>query len=456
MGIPYCEVQSDNNLSTETKNFIASQRTGIIKKLKSNQIPGASIALLDKKHLLWAAGIGFADGEKPVTPETVFSIQSISKIFIATAVMIEVQDGNLALDCPINEYLPEFTVNSRFEKYPATKITLQHLLTHTAGFTHEAPVGNNFDQLSPSFEAHIESISQTWLKFPVGSKESYSNLGFDLAGYILQRVSKQPLGKYMKEKIFKPFNMTNTTMDTREIESNENKAAGHSRGVKKLQVTVPMLAAGGIYTNVIDLARFVQFHLNQGQVDSHRLLLGIGRIQKHNTYCLGHGGGGFGFLATVLWYPEYGVGAIEMTNSADHHIQGQIANWLLDGIIGKGIISRESRPSFFPGLEQLTDRQPPRQADPLFSPTTFRAEWKALMGVYVAILRGNELTWWAQITVKVKPPFTWKIHRKDDYLYLDNEPLQEHEPLLFFTPSGEALDFRMDPPTWRNIKLKKK
>ncbi len=104
----------------------------------------------------------------------------------AAAIMLAVQRGLLDLDKPIAAYLPDFTVNSRFEAKPQAKMTLRHLLSHRAGFTHEAPIGNNDDLSFPSFEAHVRSISDTWLRFPVGDRFRYSNLGVDLAGFILQ------------------------------------------------------------------------------------------------------------------------------------------------------------------------------------------------------------------------------------------------------------------------------
>ena len=141
------------------------------------------------------------DHKVAVTPDTIFSVQSTSKNFTAMSVLLAVQDGLLNLDVPITTYLPDFTVHSIFEEHPERKITLRMLLSHTAGFTHEAPVGNNFDLGPVSFEDHIKSISDTWLRFPVGTGYAYSNLGIDLAGYILQKASGQPFAEYVEEKL---------------------------------------------------------------------------------------------------------------------------------------------------------------------------------------------------------------------------------------------------------------
>ena len=132
-------------------------------------VPGLAVALVDTDRALWVEGFGHLDGagSAPVSADSIFSVQSMSKLFTATAVMQAVAAGRLDLDAPITTYLPGFTVHSAFEKHPERKITLRMLLSHTAGFAHEAPVGNNNDLDPGTFDAHVRSISDTWLRFPV-------------------------------------------------------------------------------------------------------------------------------------------------------------------------------------------------------------------------------------------------------------------------------------------------
>ena len=173
---------------------IARYRQRIPELMAEQGVPGLAVALVDGDRALWVEGFGYRDhqGGAPVTADTIFSVQSMSKFFTATAVMQAVAAGRLDLDEPITTYLPEFTVHSAFEEHPERKITLRMLLSHTAGFTHEAPVGNN-NELDPGdFDVHVRSISDTWLRFPVGTGYAYSNLGIDLAGYILERVEGKP------------------------------------------------------------------------------------------------------------------------------------------------------------------------------------------------------------------------------------------------------------------------
>jgi CubicO group peptidase (beta-lactamase class C family) len=350
--------QAANKTSTPDYSAIISDfRASIPKLMREQKVPGLALAVVDDQGILWMEGFGYtADDHKiAVTPDTLFSAQSMSKNFTAAAVLIAVQDGLLDMDTPIKEYLPGFTVNSRFQAHPEEKITLRLLLSHRAGFTHEAPVGNNYDGNSSSFEKHIRSISHTWLRFPVGQRYSYSNLGVDLAGYILQVKSGMTFQRYVKQKLLDPIGMAASSFEMDYIRRSAQRAVGHS-SLPKEAVEVPMIPAGGLYTNARELARYVQFHLNGGKVSGAALIndnllrqmyeipsalprqtegygLGIAISSKHEAMCLNHGGGGFGFLSNMIWYPEFGLGIVLLTNSSDHSFQNALPNQVLDRFI---------------------------------------------------------------------------------------------------------------------------
>jgi len=327
-------------------------------------IPGMSVAIIVDGAVRWVRGFGVTDrlGRLPVTPDTMFSLQSCSKTFTATAVMLAVQEGFLDLDLPIAAYLPDFTVLSRFDEHPERTITMRHLLSHRAGFTHEAPVGNNYerDTAGSSFEAHIASIGRTWLRFPVGQRYAYSNLGADLAGHILQTVSGMPFAEYVKEKLFRPLGMTQSSFDHEAVRAAHDRAIGHDVFVEAaggdVPLVVPMIPAGGLYASVRDVARFICFHINKGVVEGRTLLarkyledmvsipwplpgqragyaLGVATdLQRHTLRC-NHGGGGFGFLSDMIWYPELGLGIAVLTNSSNHRLQWRYANQVLDRLL---------------------------------------------------------------------------------------------------------------------------
>jgi CubicO group peptidase (beta-lactamase class C family) len=311
---------------------------------KGKDVPGAAVIIVDDKNILWEETLGHTDRSqaKPVTPRTLFSIQSMSKSFTALGILTAVQDRLLDLDKPVSEYLPDFRVNSRFEDHPERKMTLRHLLSHHAGFTHEAPVGSNYDSRPHTFSEHILSIPSTWLRYPVGYRYSYSNLGVDLAGYILENQSGTPFVKYIHDRVLVPLGMKDSTLDIAEIMKAEDRALGHVASHVNvpggIPVEIPMIPAGGVYTNIRDMGRYMQFFINRGRVDGRQVLredllkemeapafpeeferfgygLCIQSFAGGGTYFLSHSGGGYGFSTSMAYFPELKIGIITLANS---------------------------------------------------------------------------------------------------------------------------------------------
>jgi CubicO group peptidase (beta-lactamase class C family) len=112
-------------VSPTIADIVARYREEIQQEMQMRHIPGLAIAVVDDKDILWEEGFGYTDwdGQTPVTPSTLFSIQSMSKSFTATAAMIAAQEGLVYLDAPITIYLPDFTAHSIFEEHPEQKMT---------------------------------------------------------------------------------------------------------------------------------------------------------------------------------------------------------------------------------------------------------------------------------------------------------------------------------------------
>jgi CubicO group peptidase (beta-lactamase class C family) len=322
----------------QTDSFIDQARNGVRQEIDRHGIVGASAALIIDGAPVWVECFGTTGGKTPapVDPDTIFSIQSTSKHVCATAIMLAVQQGLLDLDRPLSAYLPDFTVNSRYEADPIGAMSLRALLSHRAGFTHEAPVGNNFIPASPSFEAHIRSIQHTWLRYPIGERYSYSNLGIDLAGYVLERESGLPYAACLRQWVFEPQGMRSTTASADVYVANPNRAVGHQPGFDDIPVRIPIIPSGGVYTSIDDLVRYAQFHLNRGRSAERQLLdeslwqemhafrygsdyaLGVARIERRlrdrNIELLTHNGGGFGFGSSFIYDPAEGLGWIVLFN----------------------------------------------------------------------------------------------------------------------------------------------
>ncbi|HZX05460.1 serine hydrolase domain-containing protein [Kribbella sp.] len=385
--------------------------------LEEHRLPGLAVGVCTADSVLWAGGFGVtrAGGDVPIGTETMFSVQSCSKMYTATAVLHAVREGLVEMDEPIVRYLPEFRVRSAFEEDPERRITVRHLLSHTAGFTHEAPVGSNYVVGRESFEEHCRSIYQTWLRFPVGERFEYSNLGIDLAGYILQRRSGLPFHEYVRRVLFEPLGLERTSFDARVIVRERDRAIGHSKGYLRLPVRVPMVAAGGLYTSVADACRYVQFHLTEAEslaelYEGKTYGLGVALAEANGIPVRGHGGGGFGFLSDMYWAPEAGIGVVVLTNSTAHPLHWKLACDIFREVVGT--TAAEDGP------------------------------WNRDYAIHVSGVRDG--------TARL---------RKVNGIHLfehwngQNFPLREHQPGLYISSNGEMLDLTQTPPTYANVRL---
>jgi CubicO group peptidase (beta-lactamase class C family) len=328
-------------------------------EIKKAKIPGAAIAVIDDQHIVWEKTYGHIDapGSRAVDVKTLFCVRSVSKNFTALAVLIGVQEGLVDLDTPINEYLPGFTVKSRFEPHPEKRITLRHMLAHRAGFTFDPPPGNHFRD-SDYFLRHIKSISGTWLLYPVGYRFAYSSYGYDLAAYILQVRSGKPFAQYVKENILDPIGMTDSSFDLEAVLKRKNRARGHHVNGGNVPLRFPEIAGAGLYSNIRDMARYVRFHLNNGIVNGRRILradlmetfhsllfplpgqrtgYGCGLFHEvtANTFSLYHPGGGRGFQTLMMLYPGLKYGVVILTNLYEHPLTGIQARGVINGPIFK-------------------------------------------------------------------------------------------------------------------------
>jgi CubicO group peptidase (beta-lactamase class C family) len=157
---------------------IAKLKEQLPQQMTQMNVPGLAIAQVDGDKLVWAKGRGYTDrnNQTKVTADTLFGLMSVSKTYTATGFLIAVEKGLLKIDDPLKKYYPQFTVKSRFGAEEADRITFRHLLSHWSGLPHEPPCGKLFNDRECPFADRIRSISEAWLKFPVGGGFSYSNL----------------------------------------------------------------------------------------------------------------------------------------------------------------------------------------------------------------------------------------------------------------------------------------
>src|SRR5215469_9134171 len=319
-------------------------------EMEDKKLPAVSIALIDDQQVVWAQGFGYADPDKkiPASPETVYRIGSVSKLFTDIGVMQLVERGELDLDAPIQTFLPEFRPHNPFHK----DITLRQLMSHRAGLLREPPVGNYFDPTELSLAAMVHSLNETTLVYPPESHTKYSNAGVATVGYVLEKHSGQPFASYLKNAVLEPMGLRSSAFQP-EPQLMARLAKAYMWSYDGLQFQAPtfelgMAPAGCMYSTVLDLGRFLSVLFNQGQGSAGRVLqagtlekmwtpqfakpgrksgfgLGFYVSQLDGHRVVEHGGAIYGFATQAAGLPDDKLGAVavstmDSSNAVTSHV----------------------------------------------------------------------------------------------------------------------------------------
>jgi CubicO group peptidase (beta-lactamase class C family) len=326
---------------------------------------GLSMALIDGSGMTWSGSRGYADiaAQIPMSTDTVLNIASISKTVTATSLMLLVEQGKLDLDRDINSYLPFTVVNTQ---HPEEIVTTRQLLTHTSAIidrqdlyfsaTSYYPEADNPLSLGEFLQAYLSPDGKyyeagNFASYPPGTKQQYSNIGFGLAGYLVEGLSGVPLNRFSAQHIFKPLGMDASGWMLTEIDSRRHAKLYEWNGEEQVPVEWYGLATwpdGGLRTSVRDLARFYAAVIGGGQFQETRILAKesvetmfalqfapgqvLAAVQEDESHqqalawsyhrvkagkmVLGHGGGDPGVATDAQFFPQAGVGAILLVNTS--------------------------------------------------------------------------------------------------------------------------------------------
>lgn len=239
-------------------------------EMKKQNIKGISIALVDDQRIVWAEGFGFADvaNQIPATPETVYRVASLSKLFTVTAAMQLAEQGKIDIDRALQSDLPEFSMKTRFEN--AAPITPRTLMTHHSGLPSDWGQGKWSRNPAPLSEI-VTQVRDEYVVHPPNVRFSYSNLGMTLLGHLVERVSGRDFVSYTDEAVLAPLGMTHSSFAlTPEIRP--LLAKGYWKDKEAEEMTFRDLPAGALYSNVLDLGRFVQMMLANGKSGGSQIL----------------------------------------------------------------------------------------------------------------------------------------------------------------------------------------
>ncbi len=241
------------------------------------RVPGLAVGVMRGGTVVYRAGFGVTalpDGQ-PVTPSTLFHMASVTKPFVATAIMQLVGEGKVGLDSLVTVYLPYF----RMKDPRAATITIRQLVTHTSGM----PDVTDYHWDRPeyddgSLERWVRGLADSSLIAAPGEKWQYSNIGFEILADVIAKVSGQPFEDYVQAKILRPLGMKKSTLLMTDIDSTL-MAYGHgadSAGTYHRTGSYPYnrrhAASSTLHSNVDDMLRWGAANLAQGTLDGGRIL----------------------------------------------------------------------------------------------------------------------------------------------------------------------------------------
>lgn len=329
---------------TYTKEYISWL---IEQKMKKADITGLSIALVDDQEVVWAQGFGYADKQANIraTPDTVYHLGSIAKVFTATAAMQLADQSEMDIDQPLQKYLPEFSIRSRFGD--TGKITPRNIMTHHSGLPCTWAHGMSERHPAP-FTNVVLAVKNEYMAYPPDYIFSYSNLGTTLLGAAISRVSGEDYASHMNNHLLRPLGMTQSVFASSIPGKSYNKG-------KEIEV-IPLrdLPSAGLNSSVRDMSSFMRMVFADGKYDGRQILkpeslremlkvqntsvpldfdfkMGLGwmlsgvNMPRAGTVA-SHGGTTLNYHTLLTVLPEHKLGVVVLSNSTTaQNVIGKIA-----------------------------------------------------------------------------------------------------------------------------------
>lgn len=326
-------------------NTVEEFRLAVQKVLSDTGVPGAGIALVRAGGIEWAGGVGVADRDSktPVTADTHFRAGSISKTFIAIALVQMYLDGDIDLDTPVAEIASEIAIDNAWEHTDPVRVI--HLLQHTAGFDdmHFNEIYNVADPPELSLEQVLKlNPASRVVRWKPGTRMSYSNPGYTVAAYLIEKITGQKYEDRISERVFTPIGMTTSSFHlTKADEARLAKGYGGRTGPALPFTPIYLRPSGNLHTSALELGKFVQVLLNWGETERDLVVdpeylsnmehprttlasqfglrtgygSGIASLDIEGFPMLGHGGGIEGFVSQYAYSTSRDVGFVVLLNS---------------------------------------------------------------------------------------------------------------------------------------------
>ncbi|WP_169818265.1 serine hydrolase domain-containing protein [Shimazuella kribbensis] len=305
--------------------------------MKNYKIPGLSVAITYQGKVVFTKGYGQTSDHQKVTADTPFAIASLSKAFTALAVIQLAEAGKLELDRPVITYLPYF----KLADPRGDKITVRHLLQHTSGLTDGVNPDMTRGEQPKTLSEVISHLQDVSLASEPGQEYHYHNPNYQILARLVEVISKEDFGAYLKRHIFQPLEMKNTThvSSTSQLKKLPNFSEGHhylfGQPLKTNEPDWFVAGPAGMVSTANDMAKWLAFQLNNGNEQTKQILSANGLKQTHSSidpkvnYGLGwnigktkdgkqqisHGGIFWTYKAEAEMLPDDGIGVVVLFNS---------------------------------------------------------------------------------------------------------------------------------------------
>lgn len=348
------------------------------KALGDYLVPGMAIGIIVDGHLVYSKGFGFRDLEKKlaVTPNTLFAIGSCSKAFTSFVMGSLVDEGVLSWDSLVIDLFPEFRL---WDQYATQNLTMRDLLTHRSGIPRHGFMWYNSTMSRFEFMNRLRYLEPSC---NIRERYQYNDLMYVAAGFVMEQVMGKSWEELVSSRILLPLGMRHTNFSVEKMELEADFSFGYiekDAKLKKMPLRNICVAApaGGINSNITDLTRWLQMHLNGGVCEKRALISPVTLQEMHSPqvvitgvpeskeslmyaaaigwniasyrghYLVSHDGGVDGFTSVVGFLPQEGVGVIVLANknltpcsryvslqAIDRVLELPFIDWLQEGIDG--------------------------------------------------------------------------------------------------------------------------
>lgn len=325
------------------------------------RLVGISVGVVRDGVLVYTGAVGVRNFEtrEPVTERSLFHLASVSKPFVATALVQLAERGRVALDAPVVEYLPYFRLAD--ERYPT--LTIRQMLGHVSGMPDAEDYGwDRPEDDERALERYVRSIAGERLLSAPGEQFAYSNIAFEVLGDLIAKVSGRSFEAYLRERILDPLGMHQSTFLRAEVPPAlaVTPHVGSERAV--VSAVYPYnrehAPSSTLHSNPIEMGRWIVANLRRGELDGVRILeeqshdllwqpthrTGWGEVRVGLSWFIDdyaghrrirHDGEDTGFISYCALFPDDNAGVVLMTNR-DEVDEAALTALACDAALGMG------------------------------------------------------------------------------------------------------------------------